>query len=207
MPDTKSQANIHILALGDSYTIGTYVTAAESWSGQLAAALRNRGLQFTEPKIIAQNGWTTRDLLSALIRSQLGHDFDLVALMIGVNDQFQGADIVEYRHEFGCLLNYAVEYAGGNSGKVLVLSIPDWSVTPFAVGFDRRKVSQEIDFFNESNRQLTLEAGANYVDISPLSRALGGSPGYLTEDGLHPSGKMYTAWMELVLPLAIQILE
>jgi len=207
MPYDNRPKSTRILALGDSYTIGTGVAADQSWPAQLASALRIPGVRVFEPTFIAQNGWTTGDLLAAISSSPYDGDFNLVTLLIGVNNQFQGLDIDEYRLEFELLLSKAIANTGGIQDKVIVLSIPDWGVTPFAAGFDRPRIALEIDEFNRVNRRLSTDAGVHYIDITPLSRQAGQEPANLAEDGLHPSGKMYAAWVDLILPVALHILK
>jgi len=207
MPYDNRPKSTRILALGDSYTIGTGVAADQSWPAQLASALGIPGVRVFEPTFIAQNGWTTGDLLAAISSSPYDGDFNLVTLLIGVNNQFQGLDIDEYRLEFELLLSKAIANTGGIQDKVIVLSIPDWGVTPFAAGFDRPRIALEIDEFNRVNRRLSTDAGMHYIDITPLSRQAGQEPANLAEDGLHPSGKMYAAWVDLILPVALHILK
>ena len=127
--------------------------------------------------------------------------------MIGVNNQYRGYDIAEYRQQFVFLLNKAIDYAGGDPDRVIVLSIPDWGVTPFAVDRDREKIAKDIDAFNAVNREETERAGAHYVDVTPISRAANKDPALIAPDGLHPSGKMYTLWTEKALPVALEILR
>ena len=204
MQMNQQPQSIRILALGDSYSIGTGVNEEERWPMQLAAALRMHGLHVSRPSFIAQNGWTTSGLLAAIPLSDYEMNFGLVTMLIGVNNQYQGLDIEEYDQEFNLLLKKAVAYASGNPARVIVLSIPDWGVTPFAAGFDRRQIASEIDAYNRVNRRLSNNVGVHYVDITPLSRQIGQKPANLADDGLHPSGKMYAAWVELVLPVALR---
>jgi lysophospholipase L1-like esterase len=194
-------AAIRLLALGDSYTIGESVFAPKRWPVQLAAALRAGGTEVDEPTIIARTGWTTGDLSDAMTHADLQGPYDLVGLLIGVNNQFQGRSEDEYREQFGDLLARAVVLAGGKPGRVLVLSIPDWGVTPFAkqMGADPAVVGAAIDRFNAINKELTAKAGAVYVDITPLTRE---HSELVADDGLHPSGEMYAKWVEAALPAA-----
>ena len=207
MPYDDQQQIFRILALGDSFTIGTGVAEDQGWPAQLAVALRKAGVQVKEPNIFAQNGWTTGDLLAAISSFPYKGNFDLVTLLIGVNNQLQGLDIEEFHQDFELLLKKAIEYTGGDPNRVIVLSIPDWGVTPFAAGFDRPRISREIDEFNWINRRLSDEAGVYHIDITPLSRQVGQQPANLVEDELHPSAEMYAAWVELVLPVALLILQ
>jgi lysophospholipase L1-like esterase len=193
---------MRFLALGDSYTIGEGVREAERWPVQLAAMLRARGVSVADPEIIARTGWTTDELSAAITARDPKGPYELVSLLIGVNNQFRGRDAEEYRAQFAALLRRAVGFAGGDASRVIVLSIPDWGVTIFAEGRDRARIGAEIDVYNAINREETARAGARYVDITPQSRAAGADPDFLVNDGLHPSGRSYTEWARLALPAA-----
>lgn len=196
MPTTQP---IRFLALGDSYTIGEAVPESERWPVQLAALLRASGVQVAEPEIIATTGWTTDELSAGIERVNPQGPFELVSLLIGVNNQYRGRSVDEYRAEFVTLLNRAVNFAGGEPQRVLVLSIPDWGVTPFAKPEDRTRIASEIDAFNAVNREETARAGARYVDVTPISRRAADEPNLIASDGLHPSGQMYAEWAKLAL--------
>jgi lysophospholipase L1-like esterase len=197
---------MRFLALGDSYTIGESVPPADRWPVQLAARLRGGGLPVDDPLIIATTGWTTDELMAGIDQANPGGAYDLVSLLIGVNNQYRGRDPEEYRQQFMALLNRAIAFAGGSPSRVIVLSIPDWGVTPFAAGRDRAEVARAIDRFNAINREETARLGANYVDVTPISRRAADDPALIAEDGLHPSGKMYAGWTELAFPMARQAL-
>lgn len=194
------------LALGDSYTIGESVDSDERWPVQLAAMLRERGIDVAEPEIVATTGWTTDELASAIVERELHGPFELVSLLIGVNNQYRGWPLDEYRQQFRGLLDQAIAFAGDEPGRVLVLSIPDWGVTPYAEGRDRAQIAREIDAFNRVNREEAAGSGARYVDVTPVSRMASSEPRLVAGDGLHPSGQMYSAWAELVLPEALAAL-
>lgn len=183
------------LALGDSYTIGESVDATERFPAQLA-----RELGLGEPQVIARTGWTTDELNAAIDAAYPRGPFDLVTLLIGVNNQYRGRSADEYRGEFVGLLQRAIGFAGGDASKVIVVSIPDWGVTPFAEGRDRARIAREIDQYNAINREEATRAGAKWVDITPISR--GADTGLVAADGLHPSAKQYTEWVRLIAPLA-----
>jgi lysophospholipase L1-like esterase len=182
------------LALGDSYTIGEGVESAERWPSQLAAALH-----LDDPQIIARTGWTTDELNAAIDEASPRGPFDLVTLLIGVNDQYRGRDAEDYRTSFAGVLGRAIGFAGGDPRRVVVVSIPDWGVTPFADGRDRAAITSAIDRYNAINREETLRAGARYVDVTGISRrgAL-----LVVGDHLHPSGAMYAQWNASILPEA-----
>ncbi len=206
--NTPAQSNpsIRYLALGDSYTIGESVPESDRWPNQLAAMLSNNGKQI-EVTIVARTGWTTSELWQGIQAVGPQGSFDMVSLLIGVNNQYRGYDINEYREEFRFLLGKAVGYAGGDVDRVIVLSIPDWGVTPFAEGRDRGEIAAQIDAFNEVNLDESQKAGVHYVDVTPVSRVAVNDPGLIAGDGLHPSGKMYAEWASLALPIALKILE
>ncbi len=192
--------SIRLLALGDSYTIGQGVPAADRWPAQLAGLLRAEGVPVAEPEIIARTGWTSGDLADALAAADPQGPYDLVTLLIGVNNQYRGRPAATFRPEFAGLLERAVALAGGDPGRVLVLSIPDWGATPFAESEDRGQIAAGIDAYNAQAREVTLRRTARFIDITPISRQAAGDPSLLAADGLHPSGKMYALWAGLALP-------
>ncbi|HEX2122468.1 MAG TPA: SGNH/GDSL hydrolase family protein [Thermoanaerobaculia bacterium] len=179
------------LALGDSYTIGESVAESERFPVQLA-----RELGLGDPQIIARTGWTTDELNAAIDAANPQGPFELVTLLIGVNNQYRGRSADEYRTQFTALLQRAIGFAGGDPKRVIVVSIPDWGVTPFAEGRDRAKIAREIDQFNAVNREEAQRAGARYVDITPISRR--DDPSLVAEDKLHPSGKQYGEWAKAI---------
>lgn len=184
------------LALGDSYTIGEGVAPAGRWPRQLAAALRDIGVAVDDPSIIATTGWTTDELEAGIDADAPQGPFELVSLLIGVNDQYRGRSVDEYRPRFTALLQRALAFAGDRAPRVLVLSIPDWGVTPYAMasGRDRVQIGQELDAYNAAAAAICAEHDVAFVDITDLSRQLGGESVMLAEDGLHPSAAMYTLW-------------
>lgn len=192
------------LALGDSYTIGEGVAPAERWPLQLAAALRSDGTDLADPQIIATTGWTTDELDAGIDAAAPTGPFDLVTLLIGVNDQYRGRSVDEYAPRFTSLLNRALGFAGDRAPRVVVLSIPDWGVTPFAQasGRDRVAIGQQLDAYNAAAAAICARHGVTFVDITQASREGGGEAVMLADDGLHPSGVMYTRWMDRVFPVA-----
>lgn len=190
------------LALGDSYTIGEGVAPEERWPERLTARLRAEGFDLVPPEIVAVTGWTTDELSAGIEEADPQGPYALVSLLIGVNNQYRGRDVGEYRAEFRALLRRAVAFGGGEAGRVLVVSIPDWGATPFAQD-DARSAAQitgEIDAYNAEACAEAEAAGARFVDVTPLSRT--DDPAYVTGDGLHPSGAQYAAWTEHILPAA-----
>ena len=202
----EQPVTIRYLALGDSYTIGESVDAAERFPNQLADFLKAGGLQ-TEVTIIAKTGWTTNELWDGIQAHEINPPYDLVSLLIGVNNQYRGYDINEYREQFVFLLNKSIEYAGGNPKRVIVLSIPDWGVTPFARGQGGERIARDIDAFNAVNREESEKAGAQYVNITPISREAEHDTTLIAPDGLHPSGKMYMEWAKLAYLAALKTLK
>lgn len=204
-PEPAPMTPIRYLALGDSYTIGESIPENERWSIQLAELLEQNG-HAAEVTILARTGWTVNELWQGMQVNPPSGKYDLVSLLIGVNDQYRGLPVDGYREDFRFMLGKAVEYAGGDPKRVIVLSIPDWGVTLFASGRDPEKIAMEIDAFNVVNREETEKAGAHYIDITPISREAVNDPSLIAEDGLHPSGKMYAMWAEKTLPVALEIL-
>ncbi|MCK6614750.1 MAG: SGNH/GDSL hydrolase family protein [Ignavibacteriaceae bacterium] len=195
---------ISILALGDSYTIGEGVASSERWPEQLADSLRARGFTPAPPQIIAVTGWTTGDLSAGMDRSELKERYDLVTLLIGVNNQYRGYDTTLYRSELEMLIRRAVILAG-SPDRVLIVSIPDWGVTPFAAGRNRERIAAEIDIYNRIKAELSAKAGCPYFYITDISRAAAEVPSLLAADKLHPSGAMYALWVERMMPAVVQI--
>ncbi len=206
-----SQQSIRYLALGDSYTIGESVPEGERWPNQLTAMLLAEKNIKTEVEIIARTGWTTSELWEGIQADPPQGTYDLVSLLIGVNNQYRGYSMDEYREEFRFLLNKSIEYADGDANRVIVLSIPDWGVTPFAegaqTGRDSMQIAKDIDMFNTVNREESKSAGAHYVDITPISRQALDDLSLIAGDGLHPSGKMYKMWAKEALPIAVEIFD
>lgn len=189
------------LALGDSYTIGEGVDASARWPVQLARLLRQNGADVADPDIIAKTGWTTAELQDAIRSSGNQKTYSLVSLLIGVNNQYRGQSQDRYRTEFQALLRRAVQFAGGKTNRVFVLSIPDWGVSPFARDRDQKQIAAEIDAFNAIAQEECRKVGIAYVDITPLSRKAVGDDSQFASDGLHYSGKQMKQWAELALPV------
>ncbi len=214
--DATTRASMTYLALGDSYTIGEGVAPAGRWPMQLADALRERGVAIDDPRIVARTGWTT-DELSAAIAAEFDEGkagaspptFGFVTLLIGVNNQYRGRDVDNYAVEFEALLDRAIGFAGDRHDRVMVLSIPDWGVTPFAVGSGRDtvRIAQELDAYNAAARAICERRGVAFVDIAPVSRERGAAAKMLADDGLHPSAMMYSEWTADALPVALRLLR
>ena len=204
LPDSTA---LRVLALGDSYTIGESVSEAERWPVVLAQRLRTDGLNVASPEIVARTGWTTDELDAAIDAANPQGPFDLVTLLIGVNNQYRGRSVDEYRGQFRGLLSRAVGFAGGQAGRVVVVSIPDWGVTPFGAQ-DRRgpeQIGREVDVFNAVAKAEAENVGTAFVDITEISRTTARQ--MVASDGLHPSGAQYALWAEAVRPVAYAILR
>lgn len=186
------------LALGDSYTIGEAVAENERWPMQFISILEQCGVVFETPEIIAKTGWTTDELLLAINTSNPKGPYDLVSLLIGVNNQYRGYGLEAYKIEFELLLNRAIFFAGGDESRVIVISIPDWGATPFAADRDRDKIATEIDAFNEENKTIAFSYGVDYIDITPHSRTARNNQSLTASDNLHPSHFVYTYWAKLI---------
>ncbi|KAF1717139.1 lysophospholipase [Pseudoxanthomonas yeongjuensis] len=207
-PPIGKPTELRYLALGDSYTIGEGVPESGRWPMQLANALRADGIPVADPKIIAQTGWTTGELDAAIDAAHPLAEYDLVSLLIGVNNQYRGLGVDEYRAQFSALLERAIGFAQGRRERVLVLSIPDWGVTPFAKRELRSaaRIASEIDACNRAAQEACVQRGIVFIDITAVSRARGAEPRMLVEDGLHPSSTMYAEWTRLALPWARTLL-
>jgi len=200
---TKMAVNetLTYLALGDSYTIGEAVPQQLSFPFQLTGLLATHSVDVTPPTVIATTGWTTDQLINAVNASEIHtKPYDIVTLLIGVNDQYQGLSQSNYRTKFIQLLNTAIGLAKGDKNRVFVLSIPDWGVTPFAQGQDDI-IGPQIDEFNSINKEESVKTGVNYLDITGLSRQAKTDPTLVAQDGLHPSGKMYSQWVARLEPI------
>ena len=194
------------LALGDSYTIGEGVAVSARWPVQLTASLRQRNIALSEPRIIAQTGWTTTDLDAALELADPPGPYQLVTLLIGVNNQFQGLSPGDYREDLTRLIERAIELASGQPQRLLIVSIPDWSVMPFAIGLNRQRIAAEIDRLNRIKREAAARAGVRYIDVTGISRQAAHDMALIADDDLHPSGKMYALWVAAIVPFAEAIL-
>lgn len=194
------------LALGDSYTIGEAVAQNQSFPFQLTARLNAEGIKVGAPKIIATTGWTTDELQTAIKSASLTAKYNIVSLLIGVNNQYRGYSIDTYRKEFIDLLQTAIGFAGNNKAHVFVVSIPDWGLTPFgkSSGRDFKTVTDQINAFNAVNKEETLKLGVSYTDITPESRNVSTDLSLAASDGLHPSGKMYEEWVTLLAPAVVK---
>lgn len=191
------------LALGDSYTVGEGVSATERWPAQLAELLRASGVALADPEIVARTGWTTGELAEGISSAVPKGPYDLVTLLIGVNNQYRGRSTNEYREQFRSVLATAVAFAGGDPRHVIVVSIPDWGVTPFAADRDAGAIGREIDRFNAIGSDEATGAGTHFVDITPISRERLAQ--WEAADGLHPSAAQYSAWATRLEPVAAAI--
>ena len=206
-------AAISYLALGDSYTIGEAVAQSESFPYQLVAELNDRtgsvAILTQTPVIIAKTGWTTDELQSAIKAASLTKTFDMVTLLIGVNNQYRGNSLSTYRTEFRELLQTAIAFAKEDKTHVFVVSIPDWGATPFGKqsGRGEGQIAAEIDAFNAVNKEETLKAGVSYTDITPGSRKADADVTLVASDGLHPSGKMYKEWAAAISPAVVSVFK
>ena len=189
------------LAFGDSYTIGEGIAVGQSFPYQVVNMLRAKGIEFKNPKVIAKTGWTTDELQAAINHSKLGDRYDFVSLLIGVNNQYRKRKVSDYVPEFELLVQQAIQYAGNDAGKVIVLSIPDWSVTPFGNGANQGQIAAEIDQFNEASEQVANKYHVHYLNITPGTREAACDSSLIAEDGLHPSAKEYKKWAKKVVAI------
>lgn len=187
-----------MLALGDSYTIGEGVEPSLNWPSQLVSKLNEQSIRVSPPTIIAVSGWRTDDLIEAIERQDPERDFDLVTLLIGANDHFQGRSVQSYSENFAYLINKAIEHAAGKPTKVLVLSIPDYGYTPFGL-INRDEISHGIGQYNARSRQIAQNIGVMYCDITDITRKCLDNAELVVNDGLHPSARQYGMWVDLIL--------
>lgn len=204
IPKIPGKSDTHMnktyLALGDSYTVGEAVLRKESFPYQLVTQLNINGSEIAEPKVIAVTGWTTAELNSGIKAAKLSKTYDFVTLLIGVNNQYRKYSAETYRKEFFDLLNIAINHSSKGLNSVFVISIPDWGHTPFGQLRNPEEISAEIDKFNAINKEVALNAGVHYIDITPGSRLALTDQSMNAADGLHPSGKMYEEWVKQILP-------
>ena len=195
------------LALGDSYTIGEQVPIHDNFPNQAVQLLRKQHFDVADPVIIATTGWTTDELAASIREHNIHETFSFVTLLIGVNNQYRGRSLENYRQEFVQLLDQAIVFAKGAAGNVFVLSIPDWGATPFAEGRDRHVVAKEIDEYNAACKDITLDHKCQYLDITGSTREHAMVPGFLAGDGLHPSAKEYEVWASRLADLVAATLK
>jgi len=202
----EDKSTFTYLALGDSYTIGHGVDESQRFPVQLVNKLNEAGKNVGKPTIVARTGWTTGELEQGIKDANLTGTYDLVTLLIGVNNQYRSRDTTEYRLQFRELLSQAVGFAKDIEKRVIVISIPDYGSTPFGIN-NAQRIGADIDIFNKINREETELKKANYVYITSISRAAKNDPSLTATDGLHPSGKMYSFWVEAIFSVANNMLN
>lgn len=198
------EGHFNYLALGDSYTIGEGVDPQDRWPVKLSEFITTYGLKVHTTKIIAKTGWTTAELIKGIFEDEINNRFDLVSLLIGVNNQYRGLDKEDFRIEFNELLDIGIGFAGGINTRMFVVSIPDWGVNPFARDKDRSSITREVDAFNRVAREESQKKGVLYIDITSISRLAANDSLYTANDGLHPSARMYAMWVDKI---SVQVLR
>jgi acyl-CoA thioesterase-1 len=194
------EPELHMLVLGDSYSIGESVELRERWPHQLADELRQAGVQVSEPDYIATTGWTTQDLLAGMAqRLDTDKKYNLVSILIGVNNQYQGIPISTYEPDLRKITELALEVVQGDPSRVFMVSIPDYAYTPF--GKANETISKEIDSYNELNKRLAQEYRVAWVNVTEVSRMGLSNPSLVAMDGLHPSAVQYGKWIQEIKPL------
>ena len=192
------------LALGDSYTIGEAVLLRKSFPYQAVQLLRNKGLNIVAPEIIAKTGWTSGELIEAINQYKFLPQYDFISLLIGVNNQYRELSIQQYEIELEQLITQSITLTAGKPDHVAILSIPDYSITPFAQSMNGYKISKEIDNFNNTNRELAFRYKLHYIDITQGTREAKNHPDLIASDGLHPSEKEYARWAEKLSEIIIK---
>ena len=204
---TSFTESVHYLALGDSYTSGASVEREDNFPNQTFQLLKSAGFKTGSLQIIAKNGWTAEDLITALATTNKRNSYQVVTLLIGVNNQYQGRPSKEFEPSFLSLLKSAIALTGNRPKRVFVISIPDWGITPFASGRDRKEIANEIDAYNLVCEKSAKAQGANFINITDAYRLDGAKPDYLSGDGLHPSMLEYTKWAIKLTQQIVNILE
>ncbi len=189
---------ISFLALGDSYTVATSEKKVNSWPVQLTQILKKKGVSLNSPEILAKAGWTSTDLIENMEKQQLSNSFGLVGLLIGVNNQYKNKDIDIFKREFPRLLETSIALAKNDPKNVFVLSIPDWSVTPFARFKDKKKIVKELNNYNSIIEEEAKKRGVLFIEITQSSRNAAVNPSLIASDSLHPSKKMYKLWAKKI---------
>jgi lysophospholipase L1-like esterase len=193
-----SREGMSYLALGDSYTIGESVPTNSNFPYQLADSIGKSGKTYVSPVIIARTGWRTDQLIDAVESAHLKKEYDLVTLLIGVNNEFQGRSLHEYERDFTVLCKKSIELAGNKKKRVIVVSIPDYGFTPYGKA-NRERISERVDLFNASNKRISDSLGLKYVNVTEISRRGLDEPDLVADDGLHPGAKMYALWVKEIL--------
>ena len=196
----SEEQQLSYLALGDSYTIGESVQETMRWPVQLTDQLNSKGIPVESPRIIATTGWTTDELIGAVAAANIDRTYDLVSLLIGVNNQYRGYEFKLYEKEFENLLQTSIKLASDNSDRVFVVSIPDYGVTPFGQKKNPTEIASEIDIYNKKASEIAETYGVVFINITDISKLALGDETLVSGDGLHPSGKMYSQWVERILP-------
>jgi lysophospholipase L1-like esterase len=195
------------LALGDSYTIGQNVPESDRYPVQVVKMLRDSGIAITDPLIVARTGWTTDELNSGIQEANVQGTFDVVTLLIGVNDQYRGRAVEFYKPAFTLLLEQAIAFAGGHSDRVVVISIPDWSAVPYAAGRDKEEISSQINAYNTANKKIAKKMKVHYLNITPGTLGAANDADLVASDGLHYSGKEMTVWATKLADILQNILQ
>ena len=188
------------LALGDGYTVGESISKKNTWPKQLVDSLKKRNIFLSEPRIIAKTGWTTDELKKAINDSSLDYPYDWVSLLIGVNNQYRGRDLDEFKLQFESLLLEAIAFSGNRKERVFVISLPDWGSMPFAKDRDPNKIAIEIDNFNQIIYEVCAFENIKFIDITPITRNIYSNPNWIAKDSLHPSKEQYSKWVEKIIP-------
>lgn len=204
-----ASATMRYLAIGDSYTVGEGVPAADTWPQQLLRCLHADGIAVDGPDLVAVTGWSTDELLLALDSTPLHPPYRLLTLLIGVNNQYRGRSAENFRQELALLWQRARALCTGTGACMIAISIPDWGVTRFAAahGHDTERIAREIDVFNAVVRDEAGRSGAHFVDVTEISRCCAARDGMLIEDGLHPSAAQYALWLPKIAALAARCLQ
>lgn len=200
--ETSNSELLSFLALGDSYTIGEGVDIDDRWPNQFIEYALDNGIYFDTPEIIAETGWKSYDLISAIKSSRLDKKYDYISLLIGVNNQFNSIPIVEFENDLNKIL-LEINYLKKGNSKIIIISIPDWGYSPFGENFDRNRISSEINAYNGILKKFANINNFKFVDITEISRKGISEPSLIANDNLHPSGLMYHEWVKKIFQIWI----
>jgi len=195
-----------ILALGDSYTVGTGVDTEARWVTKLAERLRAEGEPVGDPVVIAENGWTTGDLDDGIEEHDPDPPFDLVTLLIGANNCFQGESPSEFAPKFRAMLERALEFAESPE-SVVVVTVPDYTLTPVGQENDPEEHRERLERYEEITREAVAAEGVRLVDVVPPSKRVAAEPELVAGDDLHPAPEQHDLWVERIYPVAREALS
>ncbi len=205
MQDASGPAGERYVALGDSYTIGEGAGPSRAWPNLLTAHLRREGVAIDLVANPSVTGWTTSQLIEHELPVFEASQPTFATVLIGVNDWVQGVTNADFRSRLATIID-RVQATLPDRRKLLLVTIPDFSVTPEGSRYGRsRNIAQGISAFNDIVMEEVDRRSLPVVDIFPLSQGLVDA-GFVSSDNLHPSASAYARWEELIFPAALSLL-